>query len=522
MGGSAGGGGFSHAQAWAVTLGYAAVVSLLSWRHVLWRDEVRALNIATACASPWSLIACLHNEGHPGLWYLLLQLGYRLTDSLWVLKPTSILVASAAMYLMLRWAPFRRSWKLLFLFGYFPLFAYAVMCRSYGLTMLLLFAVATVHGRRFTHPWGVAVLLALLANTSAFGFVFALALLAGLLLERVLLHRLRGVATLVSITLAGVVLAAITMLPDSTTSVTAVHAATLPHLIVKVVKALALPAGFVSWSAGAQASAPLLVVAAIVSIALTALFWLLVIQLLDRPWRAVALYLAAVGCTLVDSVYPARTLQLGQFAMFLLLLGWTAADSPPWRPTLGILEKIATRSRPLLVKAVPSCLLVHAVFGLGYAADDLLIPQSRSRSLGEFINSRPDLRDAIVLGEPDFFVEALPYYAKVRMFNARENAYFVDRVHFTSINRQDFTLDQLIESARQVQRESTRPVVLAIGHALKPEGPFVLAYGYGKVFRYSADSLLDFQRQVTPLASFTGSRSEEDFAAYLLRPAPTR
>jgi hypothetical protein len=388
--------------------------------------------------------------------------------------------------------------------------------------MLLLFAVAAVHGRRFSRPWLVALLLALLANTSAFGFVFALALLASLLLERVLLHRLRGVATLVSITLAGLVLAAITMLPDSTTSVSAAYAATLPHLIVKVLKALALPAGFVSWSAGARASVPRLLLAAIASVTLTAIFWLLVIQLLDRPWRAVALYLAAVGCTLVDSVYPARTLQLGQFAMFLLLLAWTAADSPPWRPTLDILRKIATRSRPWLVKAVPICLLVHTVFGLGYAADDLLVPQSRSQSLGELINSRPELRDAIVLGEPDFLVEALPYYAKVSMFNARENAYFVDRVNFTSSNRQEFTLDQLMESARQVAQQSARPVVLVLGHTLKPEGPFVLAYGYGKVFRYSADSLLAFQRQVTPLASFTGSRSQEDFVVYLLRSANTR
>ena len=78
-------------------------------------------------------------------------------------------------------APFTLFQKLLFVFGYFILYEYGVLTRSYGLGAMLLvitLAVAATNGRR---RWPViGALLGLMALTSAFGALVAIAVLLGL------------------------------------------------------------------------------------------------------------------------------------------------------------------------------------------------------------------------------------------------------------------------------------------------------------------------------------------------------
>ena len=75
------------------TLAYGVVVTVLASHHELWRDEVRALNIAAHSGTPAQLVRRLENEGHPILWYLLLYAGYHLTGTMLVIKPIAALVA---------------------------------------------------------------------------------------------------------------------------------------------------------------------------------------------------------------------------------------------------------------------------------------------------------------------------------------------------------------------------------------------------------------------------------------------
>src|SRR5262249_31089786 len=125
-------------QALVGTLIYAVVVALLARHHELWRDEVRALNIVSGSSSLIEMFRRLHNEGHPALWYLILYAGVHLTGSKLVLKPISALVACAAMYVFFRFAPWPWWQKAAFAVGVLPLYEYSVMCRNYGISMLLL------------------------------------------------------------------------------------------------------------------------------------------------------------------------------------------------------------------------------------------------------------------------------------------------------------------------------------------------------------------------------------------------
>src|ERR1700739_2024372 len=53
--------------------GWTLLVGLQIARHVMWRDEVRALTIALNGDDLIAMLRGLHGEGHPALWYLLLR-----------------------------------------------------------------------------------------------------------------------------------------------------------------------------------------------------------------------------------------------------------------------------------------------------------------------------------------------------------------------------------------------------------------------------------------------------------------
>ncbi len=87
-------------------------------------------------------------------------------------------------YLLLRFAPFKRWQKVLFLLGYFPLYEYGVISRSYSLDMLGLFGFCAVYGwakRQNRTPWLGWLFLLLIATNESFGLLMALPL-AGLLI----------------------------------------------------------------------------------------------------------------------------------------------------------------------------------------------------------------------------------------------------------------------------------------------------------------------------------------------------
>jgi hypothetical protein len=148
--------------------------------HVAWRDELQAYLLVRDSHGVGGLFADLHYEGHPSLWYLVLGPLQAVIQSPMALKVAQVLVALAVTALIWLRAPFPPWLKLLILAGYFPLFEYGVIARSYGLGELLVFAWLVF--RRTAWGW---LILALMANVAVnFAFLSGILVLAGLWIER--------------------------------------------------------------------------------------------------------------------------------------------------------------------------------------------------------------------------------------------------------------------------------------------------------------------------------------------------
>jgi hypothetical protein len=162
------------AVAWrpATLCGLAVWLSVVGSHHEPWFDEAQAWLIARD-SGLGELFGRVAYEGTPPLWHLLLWLLIRCGlpySALWTISSACALAGAA---IVLWKAPFPALLRILLITGYFPAYQYAVVARSYALDLVLVPIVAVLFARRGERPiaWGVG--LALLAQTNAYGFLFA-------------------------------------------------------------------------------------------------------------------------------------------------------------------------------------------------------------------------------------------------------------------------------------------------------------------------------------------------------------
>ena len=170
----------------------AAFLVYVGWTaalHEMWRDELQAWLLARDSTGPIDLHRHLKYEGHPGLWHLLLLPLTRLSWNPVGMQVLHLLIAAAAVFLFLRYARFNRLARCLFALGYFPAYEYAVVCRNYGVGMLLLFAFAALFRSRFQRFHWIGLSLMLACHTSVHALIVTIALGAGLGLEALISRR---------------------------------------------------------------------------------------------------------------------------------------------------------------------------------------------------------------------------------------------------------------------------------------------------------------------------------------------
>jgi len=164
---------------WTVLAIYVAFVSIVSAFHEPWKDETQAWRLAIDSHGIRQLAHNARYEGHPLLFHVMAQALGHLSRSWWALAALHVVIATVAAWLVLRYAPFTRLQKVLFVFGYWMAYEYAVVVRPYGLGLALAFAacIAWTAPRRRT-GWAI-VFLAFLANTTLIGTLLAMTLALG-------------------------------------------------------------------------------------------------------------------------------------------------------------------------------------------------------------------------------------------------------------------------------------------------------------------------------------------------------
>ena len=167
----------------ALTAAYALVLAFTLFHHELWRDEVQAWMLARDSTGPLDLFRNMEYETSPMLWHLLLMPVTRLTSSPAGMQILHWAIASAAVFIVARYAPFSPLQKILFAFGYFPLYEYGVMSRNYALGLLFIVVACALLRQRWRRPLWLALVLVLMSHTSTHACIIAIGLLLALALD---------------------------------------------------------------------------------------------------------------------------------------------------------------------------------------------------------------------------------------------------------------------------------------------------------------------------------------------------
>lgn len=159
--------------AFAVAALYFAVTMTGALHHELWLDEAHHWLLGKYSTGPADLLHNARYEGHPPLWNLLLYFLARVADNAVSMQVMNVVIASIAILLFVRYAPFQFFFRATIPFSYFILYEYGVISRNYAIVFLLLIIVAVLYPKRHSHFLLFCFVLFLLASAHLFAAVIA-------------------------------------------------------------------------------------------------------------------------------------------------------------------------------------------------------------------------------------------------------------------------------------------------------------------------------------------------------------
>lgn len=491
----------------AVLVVWLGLVVFTTAHHEFWRDEVRAWSLAKAADSPVDLYGLIQYDGHPVLWYVLLFIGTSIVESPFVLPVTSIAVAFAAVALFMVAAPFPFWFRTAVIFTALAVFEYSVMARNYGISVLLMFLAASLAPARAAHPYRLAAALALLANTNVHatllaGFAagaWAIEIAAGQWRGR-LAPGLRQYLPL-GLVLAGGLLAFAFAMPRENTILTTAHSGFAFADVASAVRGAVLRPDETFGDLIPDWVRPKLAILVLYGA---------ILGLAVRPPLLLAALGAQVGLgVFFRLIYPGWYRHQGLYLVFLIALYWVAVESGGFRAVRRI-PRLALRGG---LGSLLALVLLDVMRAPGLIGGDITEARSASEAFGEFLTGSPQYRDAVVVAEPAFMMEALAYYAPNRLFLPREGR-FGAVVSWTTASRSRLTLGEVLAAARSVAQTTRRPVLIVL-QPVDLSAPGEQRYMYGKVFTWSGAEIEAFERETTRVAAFTAT-SDERYVVYAL------
>lgn len=497
---------------------WVGVSGWLAIRHVVWRDEMRALSLALAGNGLGDMLRAIHGEGHPATWYLMLRGAHALFPVPEVLPVLGWVSAAAAAALFAWRAPFRPLTLALVLFGAFFVFEYAAIARNYGIGMLVMFAVAAAWRRWRDRGVTIGLLLALLCNTNVPCSVLAAMVLGFWLIELLGEEGLRWGPKYRLFLLNALVAAAGAALCFATVFPTVHDAAVIDHPagigLGSVLRALFTPARSF-WDL-----APPFVPA---SDAVAAIFGMMmfgtVVGLVRRPGA----FLAGLGALFAfelffQLVYPGFYRHQALLICFLVSLYWLTAEGRGGRwPERWQVDVRASRVAAigeamllaLLALQVITTFTVLSTEAAGY-------PYGRARDFATLVHQQR-LERSTILADPDMFAESFPYYLPENPVYQMRARRFGNVVRFTKQVRLLLTPDDYLATARALRARTGRPVLMIFQYGLRTDQPVRLKEVNFWWFTTTPDQVRRLQAATQRLARFGPVVSDESYEVYVLR-----
>ena len=394
----------------------------------------------------------------------------------------AVLIAIIAISIFIYRSPFSLGFVALFLLGKMSNYEYAVMARNYGISMLFMFLFAACYPTNKNKGVVLGVILALLANCNVHSAILSGAYLifwggdiflnSNQRFTKEFYNFLKNCA----IVGGGIFLCFISVYPPvNNAAVLEYPRSSLPHLIVK---AICLPAiSFPGYDNLWNILKPVSFAQVGLHFAGSILVFCCLLGLINRPSAFAAALAALVGLSLFfELVYPGSYRHKQLSVIFLITMYWMSKS--PSVHNIALLHKVPKKASSWLTELGGASLVLYLILQLignigtvhnehNIFAD---IPESQSRHFADFINSSPNYHDAIIIADPDFLVESMPYYVTNQTYIIRENRWGKFS-YFKKVAQQSLTLRNILDTAITLHQEKKKPVLIVMAKVLYTSMP---------------------------------------------------
>ncbi len=446
-------------------------------RHEMWRDELQAWLLAKEQASFAELGRAVRYDKHPLAWYVVLFLLSRLTGSPLAMQLFHVGLAALSAWLVLRLAPFSPVQRSLLIFGYYLFFEYNVISRNYALGILSLFLFCFFYAGKRKVPLAWAICLFVLANTSIYGLIFAIAasgaVIADVLTEKSLRRQWTAFVALMLIGL-GVAVGAWCLRPipySSWDQVSRLHTSFNAGLASKVLwivpntyMQVPRPA-FHFWNTHILGNGPSILV---VNALLALLVLIFAVSVIWRRRSALVFFLLSTSGTLAWLYIASVGFVRHQGHLFLAFIAaiWLARGSLDPTKT----SSAGTERRPAGIPALSVVLTlifaVQAVGGVFAVGMDIVHPFSQAKATAQYIKQR-GYRDLPIVGEMDYLMTPVSGYLGRKIYFVRGER-LGSYVKWDMRRFQDVSPELILQRAEQFSRKERKDCLILLNFHLDP------------------------------------------------------
>lgn len=230
------------------------------------------------------------------------------------------------------------------------------------------------------------------------------------------------------------------------------------------------------------------------------------IILLQRPFALGVAVLSMIGISFFFQLfYPFYGYYHENFAYLLMLFVFWVSTGIPYKK----LSKLLINGCFTLILMAQAIMAYHAIKA------GSMREYSSSRVLAQWIKMQPPEKKYVLVGEPDYLLESMPYYVSNDIYVPREKQY-TKATHFTTLNKKEFSLEEFLQTAEDLKKQG-RHVLMSMGFDLKKDGPFEIHFSYDRVFRYSPESLNLWSQKTIKVAGFHNAITDENYDVYVLK-----
>ena len=445
----------------AVTLAYFAGALFVLLHHEIWRDEFSPWMIGRASRSLSELIWNIRYEGHAPGWYFIVYAITRVTRIPEAMQIVHLMLATSSVFLLARFSPIPKAWRLLYAFGFYPFYQYAVVSRGYALCILLLFSFCALYRFRQSRLVLLAVTICMLAIADTYGWFMSVALTATLAFARTY-DRKHGLvwtngpiknALSALIIFSGIIWsAAVTIPPPDCGYHTVWHTYLSWHRFLHVVYCLNFSYNFLSQSVYLPFN--------IAAFAITILWF---------ARRRVALFMFAAFVFAIACFYYLKFNivvfwhkgVLFEYVMACIWVSYSYQDEPLKSRLAERMTLTAKRLSPALMWAI---LLFFVVYGTKWELNDIRKPYTSGKLVARYIkaNFPPDM---VIAGDSDFAATSIVGYMD-KPFYYPAGDRFGTYLLYDNKRHWPITADELYAGVHRVSVREGKDILLALSYEL--------------------------------------------------------